>query len=925
MQISLEKIVTHANERLAIGGEAKDHEAWVERFRRFLKLEGERLKSRHRFGLGGGEIAGGRSHLIDVVVCRVCDVAASDLAPRDAELNDFALVALGGYGRRELAPYSDIDILLLHAGRRSKGLKQFTERVLYLLWDMGLTVGHSFRSVSECVEMAASDLHSRNAMAEARLVTGNAHLFRRLNRELDDAVFKNKRHTNAFLRRMTDELEARYEKFGKTVCLQEPNVKESAGGLRDLHSAVWVGNAIFGSKSLDDLRADDHVSGAEYSTARRAYDFIMRVRNEAHFSTGRRTDLLTLDLQPLIASNLGYAPRRGLLASERLMLDYYRRARELHQFCETFLVRALESRNEKRRRAKGFRPSFELRQGNLYLSIVRGAASKDSSTGGLEIRGGRICSKNGALDFGGDPMRLMQVFQMSQAEEAPLASEVKLAIRNNLSLADRRFRSSKPASRALMEILRPKGRVSGALREMHDTGFLARLLPEFGHITFLVQHDFYHKYTIDEHLLKAVEALDLLWMHHDQKLSHFARVFAEIEDAAPLYLGLLLHDIGKGRGKGHVARGVRIAERVCERLRLERTIADSVIFLVRQHLLMSHTAQRRDTADEDLLEEFVTTVGSLDRLNILLLLTYADIRAVGPEVWTDWKGTLLWDLYARARSHFTGGRPVRWDTHHKMSVKQQVIRELLPRYMPSDVWKHFAMMPERYLRATDPDQMVRHFRLIDQMRDEPLVVEWRVPEGNHCTELTVCTHDRQGLFAQLAGALTASGINILSADVYTREDGIVVDTFKVCETSGSHSVKPQRSAKAEQNLKAAIHWQYDVSAAVEQWRAKLPRRRRLIPRGDTQPKVRFNSEASATNTVIEVQAEDEPGLAYKLANTLAGLSVNIMLAKITTEKSLALDIFYVTDASGRKLDENQMSEVGAALMSALAGPTKEPL
>ncbi|HJZ68644.1 MAG TPA: DUF294 nucleotidyltransferase-like domain-containing protein, partial [Blastocatellia bacterium] len=524
MQISLEKIVTHANERLAISGEAKDHEAWADSFRRFLKLETERLKSRHRFGLGGGEIAGGRTHLIDLVLCRVCQVAALDLAPGNAEFNDFALIALGGYGRRELAPFSDVDILLLHAGRRSASLRQFTERVLYLLWDMGLTVGHCFRSVRECVDMAASDLHSRNAMAEARLVTGNAHLFRRLNRELDDAVFKNKRHTNAFLKMMTEELEARYEKFGRTVCLQEPNVKESAGGLRDLHTVVWVGSAIFGSKSLDDLRADDHVSGAEYSVARRAYDFIMRVRNEAHFSTARKTDLLTLDLQPQIASNLGYSDRRGLLASELLMLDYYRRARELHQFCEMFLLRAVESRTEKRRRAKGFRPSFEVREGKRYLTIVRGAANESSPTAGLEIRGGRLCPKNGALDFGGDPMRLMEVFQTAQAEGVTLASDLKLAIRNNLSLADRRFRSSKPAAQALMGILRQKGRVSTTLREMHDTGFLARLLPEFGHITFLVQHDFYHKYTIDEHLLKAVEALDLLWMDHDQKLSHFFRV-----------------------------------------------------------------------------------------------------------------------------------------------------------------------------------------------------------------------------------------------------------------------------------------------------------------------------------------------------------------------------------------------------------------
>jgi len=334
---------------------------------------------------------------------------------------------------------------------------------------------------------------------------------------------------------------------------------------------------------------------------------------------------------------------------------------------------------------------------------------------------------------------------------------------------------------------------------------------------------------------------------------------------------------------------------------------------------MSHLAERRDITDEGLLGQFIETVGSLDRLNMLLLLTFADISAVAPQAWNDWRATLLWELYRRARSHLTRGKPVKWDGFQKLRVKEQAAERLSRLYPPSEVLKHFAMMPQRYLRAADLDQMVRHFQLVERTRGgSEVVIDWRAPEEKHCTELTVCSRDALGLVARIAGTLTAHAVNILSADLYTREDGMVIDTFKICQIDGRHPLRAELWPKVEENLKAAIEGRYDVAAAVERFRAQVSyRAKRLGKRIFAKPSVRFDTNASAISTVIEVHSEDTPGLVYTIARTLSQLGLNISLAKIATEKSYALDIFYVTDSEGQKLDSTLMSAIALELPEAL--------
>jgi [protein-PII] uridylyltransferase len=892
MDLAFAKTLRRADSSLDLPGPGGGGQEPLDAFRRFLKIETERLRTRHRFGLGGREIATGRSDLVDVVVGRACQLAAAELAPTlPGEQHQIAVVALGGYGRRELAPFSDVDVLFLRADRADEDIRALVERALTLLWDTGLTVGHSFRTVGECVAMARTDLHSRTALSEARLVTGSATLFGRLIEQMDALVFASARTTQAFLESLRFDLGERYERFGRAVGLQEPNVKESAGGLRDLHAVLWVAHALFGVRGVAALHEEGRITEGERRAVLRAYDHIYRVRNEAHFATGRKADVLTLDLQPTVAANLGYRGRPGVLASELFMRDYYQRASELHRFAMGFLLRHAPAPSRRkfgllRRRPRG---TFEIRDGKLFAQGTGGSL--------------------------GSPRRVLEAFALAQAEGPELSEELKLDIRDSLHLVDRAFRTSREGGRAFVDLLGHPGRVGPILRTMHETGLLGRLLPEFARLTFLVQHDYYHRYTVDEHTLTAIDALDVVAGAgpDDPALERFRKVLAEVAHPESLYLGLFLHDIGKGKGGGHVRKGTRIAERVCARLGLDTERAADVAFLVAAHLEMSQISQRRDLTEPGLVEAFASRVATVDRLNMLLLLTYADHCGVGPGIWNEWKGALLWDLYGRTRARLAAdASPVLGEDERPPSARDAAIEALRTEFPASEVERHFALMPEKYLRAAGTAEMVGHFRLGHALGEQPLVTEWA--SGEHCTELAVVTRDHPGLFAELAGTLTAQGLDILSVDLYTREDGLVVDLFKVREAREHAPVAASRQPGVEHALRSAVAGGYDVAAGVEKWRRGWRRRSK---RPLVRPAVRFDSSSSLMSSVVEVRAEDEPGLAFRIASVLSAHGLNIGFAKIATEKSHALDVFYVTDAAGAKLDAEGMARLEAALAATL--------
>jgi [protein-PII] uridylyltransferase len=900
MSIDREKIEAHARERLQGEAAPADPRGRLAHFKRFLKLETDRLRMRHRFGLGGLEIASARSYQVDQVVSHAGRLALAEAEPSArVALAGCAVVALGGYGRGELSPFSDVDLLILHQGRAADAVRRFVEQVLQLLWDAGLTVGHSFRTLAECVEEARRDLHSRTALAEARLVAGDTAVFGALDRALDNTIRRDRRSGEAFIESLRADVAERHARFGGAVCVQEPNVKEGVGGLRDLHAVLWLAQARHGARGLEELDTAGVLAGGEHRRARRAYDFLLRVRAEAHFATGRKTDVLTLDLQPAVAKSLGYEARRGLLASELFMRDYYRRASELHEVFRGVL---------RRPSAAAPRP--------VFAALTKRRPARD-----FEVRDDRLRAKS--LDLLSTGRGLLAAFAAAQAEAVPLSDELALAIRERTSLVDRSLRESREAASVFLDLLRWRGRVGTALRAMHETGFLSRFLPEFGRVRFLVQHDFFHRYTVDEHTLRAVEALDEVATGTEAGVRPFGRILDEVEDAAPLYLGMLLHDIGKGRGGGHVERGANLAPRVCARMGLDERAAEDVVFLVAAHLEMSQLSQQRDLSEPALAASFAERVGSLHRLNLLHLLTYADHRGVAPGIWNEWKGALLWELYHRTRQHLAG-HPVEGVPGE--GARARAIEALRREFGEADLERHFALLPERYLRATDATHMARHFRLVSARGDAPVAFDWRDLSDGQCTELVLVTDDRQGLLARVAGILTAHGINILAVDLFNRTDGVVIDTFRLSEVSSHRPVKPERRAQVEHDVVGALAGTFDVEVAVARRLQKNPPRPRTAwGRSARGPSVRFDQESSATATVIEVAAQDRPGLAWTIAGTLAQLGLDISFAKIATAKALALDVFYVTGAGGGKLAPEDLAGVEEALLAALGGrPTTKP-
>ncbi|MDQ3014085.1 MAG: HD domain-containing protein, partial [Acidobacteriota bacterium] len=452
--------------------------------------------------------------------------------------------------------------------------------------------------------------------------------------------------------------------------------------------------------------------------------------------------------------------------------------------------------------------------------------------------------------------------------------------------------------------------------------FLGKFLPEFARVTCLVQHDLYHRYTVDEHTLQTIEALDELTHSRSKTLERYRNVFGQVSDLAALHLGLLMHDIGKGLGGGHTEKGIEIAKRVCARLQLEEQMTDAVLFLIRQHLLMSHIAQRRDLSDEKVIRDFAEQVGTVDRLNMLCLLTYGDIHGVGPGTWNEWKDALLWELYIKARAVLL---PEEKDESDVEPLRARIARMLASEVDQDEVRKHFKLLPDDYARFTPPQIIIEHIRLIASLNSRQVKMGWRVNTQTRCTDLHLCARNRRGLFAAVAGALTAQGVNILSVHLNTRSDGFAIDSFKVRDSTGEPINDPVRWEQIDDAVKRAMSSEFDVAASVEkrlraQVSPKFSSRRKALP---TMP-TRFNWDnlSSDKSTILEVRTGDRLGLAYKIASTLTALDLDIVFAKVATEKNLALDIFYVTNAANGKLKDDDLSAIEDKLRQALGEKDK---
>jgi len=865
----------------------------LELLRQHLSQNVDFLKAAHLGGASGQQSVQAYASFMDGFLSTLFRLAVDDAKKEGAVPAPIVLVALGGYGRGELGPLSDLDLMVIYDGEMVPYVQRTTQGLLYTLWDLGLTVGHSVRSLPDCVAMARTDFASRTSMQEARYVVGDRRLFQRFRRILAENVYR--KDFGQFLETALAERDQRYRKFGGSPYMGEPNVKESAGGLRDLHTAMWLASTKFGARTLRDLLEKGLITRSEDRLTDAALTFLWRVRNELHFLSGHKNDVLSRDLQPQIAKRFGYESDENSLDVEKFMRDYYLHARVIHRVSSRLIARCQET----------------LSRRGTVLRRLRQEALAD----GLFVMDERIhLVHSDGRDFRAEPVRLMKVFWHSHRLGLELGVDVDRAIEEALDLVDDGFRRSVEVRDLFLDICRNWGRVAETLRQMHEVGFLGRYLPEWDALTCLVQYDVYHKFTADQHSLIAVENLETLAPGASASSEGIAQVLNEVERPDLLMLGMLLHDIGKGKGHSHVAKGIPLAEELTTRIGLSGEGAGAVVFLVAQHVALSHIAQRRDVNDPKTVEALAGLCGTPERLRMLYLLTVADMRAVGPGVMTGWQAQILWELYSGALARLTGGKPERLS---REDVTQRVYAELRDPGLRNAVPGHLAMVSDRYLTTTPPARIAAHLRLIERLEEEPVATDLFHHRDLGSSDLVIITRDVPGLFSLIAGCLAANGINILSAQIHTRADGMAIDTFQVNDPFGEAVTEEARWRRTLQSLRRVLSGEQTVELL-------LAARRGGRPADDSVPgpaKVTVDNHLSDTHTVVEVKCPDRVGLLYLITRTLAQSGLSIASARIATDIDHAYDTFYVADRHGRRIeDANELMLVRSALDDALGKP-----
>ncbi|OFW08304.1 MAG: [protein-PII] uridylyltransferase [Acidobacteria bacterium RIFCSPLOWO2_12_FULL_59_11] len=904
-----EKILDRAEEHLRELPQASGEET-LSLLRGFLRMESHRLRMLHRYGLGGLEVAAGRAQVVDAIITHVYRLTLERYRQRPAQRGDpsaAAIVAVGGYGRGELCPHSDVDLLILYDRSSVEFGRFLASELIYLLWDIGLKVGHSWRTPELCLEMARSDSTAENSLLDARLLIGGQEGFATLRALLHRHWTK---APQAFVERKRAELEERYGKLGETVFLLEPNLKESPGGLRDFHAVLWLARGAWRMEGGEGLVKAGVLSDRDGERARRSYDWILRVRNELHYLTDRRADQLTFALQPEVAAGLHFGPSKHLRPTEVFMQQYFQHAQNVHQALRLVLAAALHQKGKRRRQVL-----LEW-TGGFHLIKTEG-----------ELR----LAESGRQHFPSSPLDMMRVGNLSQKLRLRLGEDIQHAIRNNLSTVRRQSQRQPEMSASFLEMLRRPGRVGPALRALHTCGLLGKYIPEFGRITRLMQHDYYHSYTTDEHTLRAIERLDEIWRNPPPGMERYKDLTCHISDPAPLYLGVLLHDVGKGLGGGHSEKGAQRAAAVCERLALEPKKTAQVELLVRHHLLLSHLSQRRDFADRRMAQQAAEVAGDLETLSMLCLLTYADTAAVSPDVWNEWKNAMLWELFNQVRAQFLGLEAATAQEEQQLREIRASIQELLQSAPEPEVpeaplsaaiarrWmeEHLALLPHRYPLGYRPELVARQILLAQHaLRSGPAAALLPVPQEGY-TLLLLCCPDTPGLFARVAGALAALEVNILGARLDTRKDGMAVDVLWISTPQGNVISDPFRMRRIGNTVEGVLRGTLPFDELVSRIRSQ--------PLGPVTkpPQLSLNNEISEACTVLEVLAEDRLGLAYSIAKTLSALGLNIVFAKLATEKTMAFDVFYLTDWEGRKIPEDRWEGILSHLETALQMP--EPL
>ncbi|MEW6667419.1 MAG: [protein-PII] uridylyltransferase [Thermodesulfobacteriota bacterium] len=804
-----------------------------------------------------------------------------------------AFVALGGYGRRELSVYSDIDVMILFESRIPPPARGLVEEAFYPIWDMGLELGHGIRSIKDCIRLARDDYGVLTSLLDARFICGDSGLYFTLMDSLQRKVLSKK--AVSFSRWLAEQEQIRMSSYGDASYLLEPHLKEGIGGLRDYHHILWLSKAFFSLVALRDLEYMGMFSHREYEGLKESVRFIGLVRNRLHQMSARKNDRLTFDCQEKIAKTLGFKDDGDLLAVEQFLGRLHTCMTAVKSLHRSFVLTHLPSKGSRRDRIQ---PEVLADP----LQVLQGEIGFGSATSILR-----------------DPHLLMEIFERSSRLNTPLSLESRRLVREFLYLVDRDFRGSERASRDFLSIIGAPYAFE-ALEQMSEVGFLGAFMPEFEHVRERVQFDSYHIYPVGTHLLHTLRHLKNLSKERNLLLPD---IFSDLRSPQTLLLAGLLHDIGKV-GKDHARRGAHIARNILHRLGLDRESAEDVLFLVLHHLFLAETATRRDLNDEKVVVQAARLIQSVDRLKMLYLLTWADSKATGPRAWSEWTENLVQELFFKVLHTLEKGELATPDASKRIHLtRQRVRRALTGRLGDQKLDALFEIMPPRYVLDTDAGEMARHLHVFRALREEirrspSSAFRLEATEEPACGswELLFMAKDRPGLFADMAGVLALNNLNILSAHIYTWLDGTAVDIFKV-----SRPLDPLHTdalwEKVKRDLAGTFTGKLSLSQCLEEKSGHS--RSRHPTQGTRPPDVRVDNASSDFFTLIEVFADDRVGLLYSITHTLFQLRLDIRIAKIATKADQIADVFYVLDLDGQKvLDPEQVEEIRKTLLRRLS-------
>ncbi|WP_226622130.1 [protein-PII] uridylyltransferase [Alloyangia pacifica] len=807
---------------------------------------------------------------------RICfDVATQHLHrnPNPTKGERLSVLAVGGYGRGEMAPFSDVDLLFLTPHKITAWAESVIESMLYMLWDLKLKVGHASRTVKDCLRLGAEDFTIRTAMLEHRYLTGHKPLADELEDRLWNDLFKGTER--AFVAAKLEERSERHRKHGLRYVV-EPNVKEGKGGLRDLQSLYWITKYVHHTDDTEDLVRLGVFRPEEYRTFYRAEEFLWATRCHMHLAAGRAVEQLTFDMQVEVADRMGYADRGGRRAVEWFMQDYFRHATSTGDLTRIFLT-SLESEQQK--------------DAPLLLRMFkRGPNVKD----GYEVVHNRLAIVD-PIAFLSDKINLLRFFEEGLRTGLLLHPDAMRLVKANLHLIDDDMRGDREAQRIFMDLLLKHGNPERSLRRMNELGVLAAFIPEFEPIVAMMQFNMYHSYTVDEHTIQCIGNLSQI-EHGDltEDLPVASEILREGVNRKVLYTALLLHDIGKGRDEDHAVLGAQIARKVAPRLGLSKQESATVEWLVRYHLLMSDMAQKRDIADPRTVRDFAKAVQTRERLDLLTVLTVCDIRGVGPGVWNNWKAALLRALYRQTRRGLEDGMEA-LNRENRGNEAKKALREALSDWdakaLRTETGRHY----ESYWQGLHVTAHEVFARLLRDIQDDEIKIDIHPDEDRDATRACFALQDHPGIFARLAGALSLVGANVVDARTFTSKDGYATAAFWIQDADGS-PYEEARLSRLRDMIRKTLMGEVRPREAIEQ-RGKLKKREQAFK---VPTSISFDNEGSDIYTIIEVDTRDRPGLLYDLTRTLSESHVYIVSAVIATYGEQVVDTFYVKDMFGLK-------------------------